>query len=118
MDDRARRVQQRRDRCAQRIVRGLCGAQHVAFARAGDDQMQAARAQQAFGLWFWSGQPDAPARRVSVAGLPGFERAEGLSPAVLDGKPKIVIVSDDGNRKEGRFARFLVLDPAQLQIAP
>ena len=76
------------------------------------------RAQQAFGLWFWSGQPDAPARRVSVAGLPSLERAEGLSPAVLDGKPKIVIVSDDGNRKEGRFARFLVLDPGQLQIAP
>jgi hypothetical protein len=31
--------------------------------------------------------------------------------------PKIIIVSDDGNRKEGRFAQFLMLEPGQLQIA-
>lgn len=78
----------------------------------------ASRAQEAFGLWFWSGQPDAPARRVTVAGLSGFERAEGLCLAVIDGSPKIVIVSDDGSRKEGRFARFVLLEPGQLQIAP
>jgi hypothetical protein len=52
-----------------------------------------------------------------VAGLPGFERAEGLCPALIDGVPCIVIVSDDGNRKEGRCARFVLLEPAQLQIA-
>jgi hypothetical protein len=68
-----------------------------------------------FQLWFWSGHPDAPARRVSVPGLPGFEHAEGVSPAVIDGQPRIVIVSDDGSRKDGRFAHFLLLDPEQLQ---
>ena len=71
-----------------------------------------------FELWFWSGHPDAPARRVTVPGLPGFERAEGVSPAVIDGEQRIIIVSDDGSREEGRFARFLLLDPGQLQIAP
>ena len=77
-----------------------------------------ARADHAFGLWFWSGQADAPARRVTVPGLAGFERAEGVCPAVIDGVTKIVIVSDDGNRKQRRFARFVVLDVAQLEIAP
>ena len=77
----------------------------------------ASRADAAFGLWFWTGQADAPARRVTVPGLAGFERAEGVCPAVVDGVPKIVIVSDDGNRKEGRFARFVMLDLTQLQIA-
>lgn len=57
------------------------------------------------------------ARRVMVPGLQGFERAEGVSPAVIDGAPRIVIVSHDGRRKEGRFARFVLLDPGQLQIA-
>jgi Protein of unknown function (DUF3616) len=71
-----------------------------------------------FGLWFWSGQPDALARRVTVAGLPGFERAEGVCPALIDGVPKIVIVSDDGSREEKRFAQFVMLEPGQLQIAP
>jgi hypothetical protein len=70
-----------------------------------------------FGLWFWSGQADAPARRVTVAGLPGFERAEGVCPAVIDGVPRIVIVSDDGDRKQGRCARFLLLELGQLQMA-
>ena len=78
----------------------------------------AARADHAFGLWFWSGQADAPARRVTVSGLAGFERAEGVCPAVIDGVTKIVIVSDDGNRKQGRFARFVLLDLAQLQVVP
>ena len=77
----------------------------------------ASRADLAFGLWFWSGQADAPVRRVTVPGLAGFERAEGICPAVVDGVTKIVIVSDDGNRKQGRFARFVMLDVAQMQIA-
>jgi Protein of unknown function (DUF3616) len=70
-----------------------------------------------FGLWFWSGEPAAPARRVTVAGLPGLERAEGVCPAVIDGVTKIVIVSDDGSRKQGRCARFVLLELGQLQIA-
>jgi hypothetical protein len=71
-----------------------------------------------FQLWFWSGQPGAPARRVSVAGLPGFEHAEGVSPAVIDGRQRVIIVSDDGSRKEGRYGHFLLLDVEQLVIAP
>jgi hypothetical protein len=70
-----------------------------------------------FNLWSWSGQPGATARRVTVAGLRGFARAEGVSPAVVGGIERIVIVSDDGKRQAGRFASYLLLDPAQLQTA-
>lgn len=76
------------------------------------------REQVQFQLWFWSGRQGEPARRVTVPGLKGFEHAEGISPAVIDGRQRIIIVSDDGSRKEGRYARFLLLDPEQLQIAP
>jgi len=78
----------------------------------------AASKQVHFQLWFWSGHPGAPARRVSVAGLPGFEHAEGVSPAVIDGRQRVIIVSDDGSRKEERYAHFLLLDVEQLVIAP
>ena len=77
----------------------------------------AASADVHFGLWFWSGLVGALPRRVTVAGLPGFEHAEGVTPAVIDGQQRIVIVSDDGSREAGRCARFLLLDPGQLQIA-
>lgn len=77
-----------------------------------------AREQVEFQVWFWNGRPGERAHRVSVPGTQGFAHAEGISPAVIDGRERIIIVSDDGSRKEGRFAGFLLLDPVQLQIAP
>ena len=77
----------------------------------------ASREDAGFDLWLWSGQPGARARRVTVPGLQGFKKAEGVSPAVLGGVERIVIVSDDGDKDAGRFASYLVLDPAELQSA-
>ena len=77
----------------------------------------ASRPTADFGLWRWSGLQGEPARRVAVPGLPGLERAEGICPAVIDGADRLVIVCDDGNRKTGRFASFLLLEPSQLQSA-
>jgi Protein of unknown function (DUF3616) len=75
------------------------------------------RADEQFGLWFWSGHAGARACRATVPGLTGLRRAEGVSPATIDGAERIVIVSDDGDRKKGRSAHYLLLDPAQLEIA-
>ena len=77
----------------------------------------ASREPANFDLWRWSGQPGAPAHRLAAPGLRGFEKAEGVSPAVLDGKERIIIVSDDGDRDAGRAAGYLLFDPAQLQTA-
>ena len=77
----------------------------------------ASREKAEFDLWRWSGLPGSPAQRVTVPGLSGLAKAEGVSPAVVGGKVRIVIVSDDGDRDAGRFASYLLLDPAQLQIA-
>lgn len=76
-----------------------------------------AKEQTQFRLWFWRGQPQDRPRRVEVAGLPGFAHAEGVAPALIDGRQKIIIVSDDGDRAAGSPAHFLLLDPGQLQIA-
>jgi hypothetical protein len=77
----------------------------------------ASREPANFDLWCWNGQPGAPARRVSVPGLRSFEKAEGISPAVVDALERVVIVSDDGNRAAKRAAGYVLLDPAPLQIA-
>lgn len=77
----------------------------------------ASREPAHFDLWRWSGEPGAPAQRVTVRGLRSFEKAEGVSPAIVGGMQRIVIVSDDGNRDAGRFASYLLLEPGQLQIA-
>jgi hypothetical protein len=77
-----------------------------------------AREQAQFQVWFWKGRHGASARRITVPGLPGFEHAEGISPAVINGRHRIIIVSDDGCRKKKSFAHFLLLDPRHLQIEP
>jgi hypothetical protein len=77
-----------------------------------------ARERTQFGLWFWRGAAGDPACRVSVPGLSGFEHAEGVGTALIDGQPRIIIVSDDGSRQLGRFARFMILDPQRLEIEP
>lgn len=76
-----------------------------------------ARERVQFQLWFWSGQRGAAAKPITVAGLAGFEHAEGLCPALIAGESRLIIVSDDGSRGEGRFGRFLLLDYARLNIA-
>ena len=78
----------------------------------------ASREQVHFGLWFWRGGPETSALRVTVPGLDGLGHAEGVCSAQMDGKPQIIIVCDDGSRKDRRDARYLLLDPAQLQMAP
>ena len=96
---------------------GIRGMAHVPFL---DGYLvisgPVAREQTQFGLWFWSGDADDAARQVSVPGVPGFEHAEGVTPALIQGRQRILIVSDDGSEAQGRFARFLMLDPQQLQI--
>lgn len=75
-----------------------------------------ARQQTPFRLWFWSGRPEDGARRVRAGDRRDFAHAEGVTPALIDGRPRIVIVSDDGNREAGRCAHFLLLDPAGLVV--
>ena len=73
------------------------------------------RAPAQFDLWLWSGRQGASARRVTIPGLQGLEHAEGVSPAVMGGVERIIIVSDDGSRQHGRFARYVLLDASRLQ---
>ncbi|SDI89593.1 DUF3616 domain-containing protein [Variovorax sp. OV700] len=70
-----------------------------------------------FALWRWNGRQGGATRRVTVPGLQGLERAEGVSPAVIDGVDRIIIVSDDGSRKAERSAKYVLLDLDQLQTA-
>ena len=76
------------------------------------------REKDRFELWFWSGGSDGSVQRVTVSGLDDLGHAEGVCSALIDGKQKIIIVCDDGSRKEQHHARFILLEPAQLNIAP
>lgn len=76
-----------------------------------------ARDPEPFDLWRWNGHPGSAARRVKVPGLRTLSHAEGVSPAIVGGEHKVIVVFDDGNRKERRPAHFLLLGLDQLQAA-
>jgi len=71
-----------------------------------------------FELWYWTGKRGDEARRVTMPGLQGFAHAEGVSSAIINGRQKIIFVSDNGGREQERFGQYLILDPEQLLIAP
>lgn len=76
-----------------------------------------ARENVQFKLWYWAGHGHPP-RRADVPGLSGLEHAEGITPLRLGGESRLIVVSDDGDRKAGRAARYLLLKPEQLVIRP
>jgi len=96
-------------------IRGMCYVPFLAgYLIIGGPAL---RQRAGFRLWFWDGAAASPVRAVTVAGRPGFAHAEGVSPARIDGEDGIIIVSDDGDRKAGICAQFLLLRARQLEIA-
>ncbi|MCB1734115.1 MAG: DUF3616 domain-containing protein [Gammaproteobacteria bacterium] len=75
----------------------------------------AAKSRVPFKLWFWQGSAGQVPQRVQTDGMADFAHAEGICPARIAGQSKIVIVSDDGSRKSGRFAQFAIIDLQNLK---
>ncbi|MFQ5438649.1 MAG: DUF3616 domain-containing protein [Paracoccaceae bacterium] len=61
-----------------------------------------------FHLWVWGGPGSEPPKRVDIKGVK-WRNSEGLTPVTLGGKDYVLFVSDDGDRRKGRPARYLLL---------
>lgn len=73
--------------------------------------------ERPFRLWLWNGMPEEKPRRAAISGLTGLGRAEGIAPLRRNGEARLLIVSDDGNRKKKRPARYLLVGYERLVIA-
>ncbi len=80
---------------------------------AGSVQRGSAKENQ---LWFWNGSPKTLPEKFTIKGLDGIKNAEGVSPIVINGKRKILIVSDDGKEKKDIPASYLLLEYGQLSL--
>ena len=72
------------------------------------------RAPEPFRVWRWSGRDDAAPSPLWPPDGTDWAHAEGLCPARLAGESVLVVVSDDGDRAQGRPAGFRILRPDQL----
>ena len=71
-----------------------------------------------FRLWFWSGDPNAKPRPVTIDALKTVRRAEAIAPVVVGGEERILLVSDEGNRDEGKASQIALIAYERLRIAP
>jgi Protein of unknown function (DUF3616) len=71
-----------------------------------------------FRLWFWSGDPKAKPRAVSVDGLKSLRRPEAIAQVVINGEERILLVSDEGSKSDGKTSQIALIAYDRLRIAP
>lgn len=65
-------------------------------------------------VWFWDGVAGHDAQHVELPSLINMTNLEGITPVTVAGKPRILVISDDGNAQKKKPAHYLLLDYADL----
>lgn len=65
-------------------------------------------------LWSWSGDPETPPEPVALPDIINLNNVESIDSIVLDGEPRLLLMSDEGNEKKNRPARYMMLEYDQL----
>jgi hypothetical protein len=100
-------------------IRGIAWLPKInGYLIAGRRERASAAGKRPFRLWFWSGEPNAKPRAVAIDGLKSMRRPEGIAHVVINGAERILLVSDEGNRAEGKLSEIALIAYERLRIAP
>lgn len=69
-------------------------------------------------LWFWRGRPFESVRPVAIRNLKDLRQAEGIVPIQVNGRKRLLIVSDDGDVDEEESGHYLLLNYDRLVMGP
>ena len=69
-----------------------------------------------FKLWFWSGDPAAKPKRVTIADVENINRAEGITPFLQNGERRLLIAFDNGDRLRRIGGHYRIVDYAELAM--
>lgn len=69
-------------------------------------------------LWKWSGRPTDQAQRIEVPNLNYIANVEAVDSVLIDGKPRLLLMGDEGNAKENRPAKYMLVDYDHLGTPP
>ena len=65
-------------------------------------------------VWFWDRAAGQDPQTVDLPGLINMTNLEGITPVTVSGKPRILVISDDGNAQKKNPAHYLLLDYTHL----
>lgn len=63
---------------------------------------------------FWDGHPNHKPKLIQLPSVINMNNVEGIAPVTIDGKPRIMLISDNGDIRKNRPANYLLLDYHQL----
>lgn len=61
-------------------------------------------------LWTWSGAPDAQPKAVEVPNLRHMTNVEAIDSVVINGQPRILMMSDEGDAKTRQPGKYTLVD--------
>lgn len=65
-------------------------------------------------IWIWSGQPEDAPKPLDMPGIINLNNVESIDSVTVQGKERLLIMSDEGDAKKGVPARYMMLDYEQL----
>jgi len=63
---------------------------------------------------FWNGDPNHTPEPIKLPGLVNLNNVEGIAPVTINNQARIMLVSDNGDRRRNRAANYLFLEYHQL----
>lgn len=66
-------------------------------------------------LWSWSGTPGDQPDPIALPDIINLNNVESIDSITVDGEPRLLIMSDEGNEKKNEPARYMMLDYGQIQ---
>jgi hypothetical protein len=66
-------------------------------------------------LWSWSGDPDAQPEPVALPEIINLHNVESIDSITINGESRLLIMSDEGNVKKQKPAKYMLLEYGQLQ---
>lgn len=65
-------------------------------------------------MWSWTGDPADPPTALEMPGMIDLNNVESVDSVTVGGEDRLLIMSDEGDPKKDRPAKYLLLDYAQL----
>ena len=66
-------------------------------------------------LWTWSGDPKAAPEPIALPDIINLNNVESIDSITINGESRLMIMSDEGNEKKQRPAKYMMLDYDQLK---
>ncbi|MCP3662919.1 MAG: DUF3616 domain-containing protein [Gammaproteobacteria bacterium] len=67
-------------------------------------------------LWTWGGKTDETAQPLELPHIINMDNVEAIDSIMIHGEPYLLLMSDEGDEKKKRPAKYLILDYEQLSL--